>query len=167
MIFSKYIENDPREYCFEKLRGKRLIELGSGCGLAGLACMMRGAITTLTDLAVVVESLTSANAHVNDMTFTLLPSTSSKPFTLLLKKIYTHCMSNFSSVELHRPLVEALDWTAEYPTPEKAYDIVLLTDCVFSPHLAKPLVKQLLRLSGKKTEVICCHEIRDEVSFVF
>lgn len=43
-------------------------------------------------------------------------------------------------------------------------DIILLTDCVFSAQLAPALVGQIKRLSGPKTEIYCCHEIRDEVS---
>ena len=64
VIFAKYVENDPREFSIEKLQGKRLIELGSGCGLAGLSCMMRGAVVTLTDLQCVTEALTSINSDV-------------------------------------------------------------------------------------------------------
>lgn len=147
----------------EKLQGKRLIELGSGCGLAGIACMMRGALVTLTDLDVVIESMTTGNAHVTHLLITIfnvLKLKSSK----ILQRMYTLCKSNFSSVELHRPVVEALDWIVEYPPPEHPFDIILLTDCIFSPHLASPLVSQLVRLSDKKTDVICCHEVRDEVT---
>lgn len=64
MIFAKYIENNPRDFNYESLKDKRLLELGSGCGLAGLACMMRGMITTLTDLDLVVETLTKMNSEV-------------------------------------------------------------------------------------------------------
>lgn len=44
------------------------------------------------------------------------------------------------------------------------YDYVLLTDCVFSATLAEPLVNTILCGCGPRTTVICCHEIRDEVS---
>lgn len=43
------------------------------------------------------------------------------------------------------------------------YDYVLLTDCVFSAELAVPLVNTILCCCGPRTNVICCHEIRDEV----
>ena len=44
------------------------------------------------------------------------------------------------------------------------FDIVLLTDCVFSVLLVEPLINTILSCSDSKTEVICCHEIRDEAS---
>ena len=44
------------------------------------------------------------------------------------------------------------------------YDYVLLTDCVFAPELAVPLVNTILCGCGPRTNVLCCHEIRDEVS---
>ena len=141
VIFAKYIEHSPRDYSSERVAGKRLIELGSGPGLAGIAMMMRGAKCTLTDLEIVTRSLTEENAN----------------------NMYNICKSNLftSSFELTRPEVMPLDWTVQYP-PTESYDYILLTDCVFSPYLAEPLVSQLLRLSDRKTEVICCHEIRDE-----
>ena len=46
------------------------------------------------------------------------------------------------------------------------YDYVLLTDCVFSAELAVPLVNTILCCCGPRTNVICCHEIRDEVSLL-
>ena len=41
-----------------------VIELGSGCGLAGIAYMLRGAEVALTDLPEVVNALTERNALV-------------------------------------------------------------------------------------------------------
>ncbi len=142
VIFAKYIEHSPRDYSIEKVAGKRLIELGSGPGLAGIAMMMRGAKCTLTDLEIVTTSLTEKNANVT--------------FNTCKSRLYT------SSFELTRPEVMPLDWTEEYSPPSESYDFILLTDCVFSSRLAQPLVTQLLRLSNRSTEIICCHEIRDE-----
>ena len=41
-----------------------VIELGSGCGLAGIAYMLRGAEVAFTDLPEVVNALTERNALV-------------------------------------------------------------------------------------------------------
>lgn len=42
------------------------------------------------------------------------------------------------------------------------YDIILLADCVFAVELCEDLVRTILRYSGPKSTVLCCHEIRDE-----
>ena len=36
VIFCKYMEHDPKQFSADKLHGKSLIELGSGCGLGTL-----------------------------------------------------------------------------------------------------------------------------------
>ena len=66
-------------------------------------------------------------------------------------------------IKLSKPEVHALDWTESYPPPEKPYDMILLTDCIFSVYLIQPLISQILNNCGKKSEIYCCHEIRDEV----
>lgn len=45
--------------------------------------------------------------------------------------------------------------------PTLPYDIILLTDCVFSAPLVPALVRTILAASGPKTTVYCVHEIRD------
>ena len=64
VIFAKYIEHNPKEFDPSKLSKKTVLELGSGCGLAGLAMMIRGAEVTMTDMAKVVDALTMHNAQV-------------------------------------------------------------------------------------------------------
>jgi hypothetical protein len=93
-----------------------------------------------------------------------------------------------------RPYVTPLDWTKPFvcptatatttaittaeekeegkdgiiPAPSSPpcppYDIVLLTDCVFSADLAPSLVSTICSVCDAKTEVYCCYEIRDEAS---
>lgn len=64
IIFAKYVENNLKDFEFEKMHCKRVLELGSGCGLAGLTLMLRGAEVVLTDLPIVVTALTERNAKV-------------------------------------------------------------------------------------------------------
>ena len=50
VCFAKYIERGADKYLTnEKLRGKRVLELGCGPGLGGIA-MMKGSYVTFTDL---------------------------------------------------------------------------------------------------------------------
>ena len=68
-------------------------------------------------------------------------------------------------VIIQRPIVYPIDWTEhDQSTPiDDFYDIILLTDCIFSALLTNDLVKTIQKFSNSKTKVICCHEIRDEV----
>ena len=73
-----------------------------------------------------------------------------------------------NSVEIKKPTCFAVDWVKHASSEhdldiQSQYDIVLLTDCVFSAMLVNDLVSTILKYSGPRSTVICCHEIRDEV----
>eukprot|EP00601_Ochromonadales_sp_CCMP2298_P010602 CAMPEP_0173267452 /NCGR_PEP_ID=MMETSP1142-20121109/29773_1 /TAXON_ID=483371 /ORGANISM="non described non described, Strain CCMP2298" /LENGTH=226 /DNA_ID=CAMNT_0014203573 /DNA_START=127 /DNA_END=803 /DNA_ORIENTATION=+ len=85
------MQKNARDYDMAKLAGKSVIELGSGCGLGGLAFTMKGAKVTLTDLACVTESLTEANAQAIFAQLTTVAAN--------------------SGGLLHRPAVFPIDWT--------------------------------------------------------
>lgn len=65
VVFAKYMEYNSRDFQTSKLAGLEVLELGSGCALAGGALMLRGAKVTFTDLPAVVASLTETNARVS------------------------------------------------------------------------------------------------------
>jgi predicted nicotinamide N-methyase len=148
VIFSKYVEYNPTLYSSSTLSGKTVIELGSGTGLAGLSLLLLGCKVTFTDLPDVVTQFTSINTN----------------------RIYNQLKSKGSGYlrsEIHPPIVKPLDWTWDNDLlnntiTESPYDIVLLTDCVFSKRLVPFLVQTIIKCSGPKTQVICSHEIRDE-----
>ena len=64
VVFVKYIENNPSLFTRSALLDKSVLELGCGCGLSGLAMMLKGARVTMTDLQCVVEALTTTNTEV-------------------------------------------------------------------------------------------------------
>lgn len=147
VIFSKYIEYNPSLYSATTIAGKSVLELGSGTGLAGLSLMILGARVTFTDLPDVVAQFTSINTS----------------------RIYNQLKSMGSGYlrsEIHEPIVRPLDWTWDEDmrsnTITDTYDIVLLTDCVFSTKLVPFLIQKIIKASGPKTQVIAIHEIRDE-----
>ncbi|CAM9286740.1 unnamed protein product, partial [Ectocarpus fasciculatus] len=146
-IFAKYMEENCRKYSPTKLAGKTVFELGSGCGLGGLSFTMRGATVILSDLDCVVDTLTRDNAEA---VYARTVSSNARP-----------------TYPVVMPIVTPLDWRTEYECPPEApeppYDIILLTDCVFSVDLAPDLVRTIQTLAGPKSEIYCCHEIRDEV----
>mmetsp|Transcript_2071 Transcript_2071/g.2185 ORF Transcript_2071/g.2185 Transcript_2071/m.2185 type:complete len:265 (-) Transcript_2071:953-1747(-) len=148
VIFAKYMEFDPKRFTVDKLQGKKVIELGSGCGLAGISLMMKGSKVTLTDMQKVTESLTAIN--VNRIYSRLRSKGKAFPNTLSPPSVFPLDWIDFKSFE-------EVSGLADCP-----YDIVLLTDCVFSASLAIPLVDCIRRLSGTNSTIYCCHEIRDE-----
>lgn len=58
------MENNPKIFSHSELTGKKVLELGSGCGLAGLSFMIKGAEVVLTDLLPVTTVMTTPNAEV-------------------------------------------------------------------------------------------------------
>mmetsp|Transcript_13173 Transcript_13173/g.19799 ORF Transcript_13173/g.19799 Transcript_13173/m.19799 type:complete len:275 (-) Transcript_13173:16-840(-) len=168
VVFVKYMEKNSKDFDPVKLSQKRVLELGSGCGLAGIAYMLRGAAVTLTDLPNVVLTLTERNAQ----------TIYSQVSTLLLNDA-----AAYGSLSIQKPKVHSIDWTEaasrsvhlnessengisfqmdNLVNHEDKYDVVLLTDCVFSASLVNDLVKTILNHVEEKATVICCHEIRDE-----
>jgi predicted nicotinamide N-methyase len=69
------MEHNSQDFCSTEMAGKTVLELGSGCGLAGLSFMVKGAEVTLTDLPQIVSQLTMTNAEV--WNYSLSPDDSS------------------------------------------------------------------------------------------
>ena len=64
VVLSKYMEKNYKEYDVQTLGGKSVLELGSGCGLGGMAFMLKGSRVTYTDLENVTRRLTEKNVQV-------------------------------------------------------------------------------------------------------
>ncbi len=64
VVFAKYMEYNAKDFDIQKLTNKTVLELGSGCGLAGLSFMIRGAQVTCTDMEKVTTNLTERNVQV-------------------------------------------------------------------------------------------------------
>ncbi|XP_047308203.1 protein N-lysine methyltransferase METTL21D isoform X2 [Impatiens glandulifera] len=140
MVLVKFLEKNSRKGRFSasKLKGKRVIELGAGCGVAGFGMAMLGCDVVSTDQAEVLPLL-MRNAERNSSRVTQVNP------------------DNFGSIE-----VAELDWgnmdhvRAVCPP----FDFVIGTDVVYSENLLEPLLHTILSLSGPKTTILLGYEIR-------
>jgi hypothetical protein len=64
VVLAKYMEKNYKDYDTKTLSKRTVLELGSGCGLAGIAFMMKGAEVSCTDLLNVTQRLTEKNVKV-------------------------------------------------------------------------------------------------------
>ncbi|KAI8995731.1 putative methyltransferase-domain-containing protein [Gaertneriomyces semiglobifer] len=145
ICLAKYIEKVFRENpeYVETLREKRIVEVGAGTGLLGLAVA-----TLLRDIP--------SEVHLTDREIAL---------PLLHKNA-----SVWRSTQAASPLsvsVSALDWLAPPKPSTPQHDcfsparLILLADCVYTPSLYQPLVASLLSISDENTEILLAYEKRD------
>ncbi|KAK1314557.1 Thioredoxin-like 3-3 [Acorus calamus] len=142
MVFVKFLEKNCRRgrFCSAKLKGKRVIELGAGCGLAGLGMALLGCDVVSTD-QVEVLPLLMRNIERN---------------TSRVVQAYPD-QESFGSIT-----VAELDWGNEdhIKSVEPPFDYIIGTDVVYAEHLLEPLLQTILALSGPRTTVLLGYEIR-------
>ncbi|CAN4119402.1 unnamed protein product [Withania somnifera] len=142
MVLVKFLERNCRKGRFSpsKLRGKRVIELGAGCGVAGFGMALLGCDVVSTDQTEVLPLL-MRNVERNT---SRIMQTISDP-------------DSFGSIQ-----AAELDWGNE--THIKAvsppFDYIIGTDVVYAEHLLEPLLQTIISLSGPKTTILLGHEIR-------
>ncbi|OMO67115.1 Nicotinamide N-methyltransferase-like protein [Corchorus capsularis] len=145
MVFAKFLEKNCRKgrFCPSKLKGKRVIELGAGCGVAGFGMALLGCDVVSTDQIEVVPLL-RRNVEWNTSSITQINSNS----------------DSFGSIQ-----VAELDWGNEDHIKAVAppFDYIIGTDVVYAEHLLEPLLQTILALSGPKTTIILGHEIRSTI----
>jgi len=122
-ILLKYFENEklfPKRF-FE---GKRILEVGAGTGLVGIALSKIGAIVTLTDLQFLLP-LMNENIHLNNLS----------PEQIQAKEL---CWGE-------------TDCT---PFCEPPLDYILAVECIYLEDLFEPLLKTLEKLSSPNTIIL-------------
>ena len=65
VVMAKYMEFNPSLFSGTACYNQIVLELGSGCGLTGLAFVMKGAKVVMTDLECVINALTRPNVTVS------------------------------------------------------------------------------------------------------
>jgi predicted nicotinamide N-methyase len=128
VFLAKFFESNAR-----LISQRRVLELGCGLGLCGIAALHAGASSVIfTDLGYILET-TRRNIREN-------------------------CIADPSAqiIELDwfNPEQSSIDWSS--------VDIIIASDIIWLEHLIEPLVKTLLRATGPKTEIIISNQRRSE-----
>ncbi|XP_022750021.1 protein N-lysine methyltransferase METTL21A-like isoform X2 [Durio zibethinus] len=140
MVFAKFLNCRKGRFCPSKLKGKRVVELGAGCGVAGFGMALLGCDVVSTDQIEVVPLL-RRNVERNTSRIMQMNSNS----------------DSFGSIQ-----VAELDWGNEDHIKAVAppFDYIIGTDVVYAEHLLGPLLQTIIALSGSKTTILLGHEIR-------
>ncbi|KAF4350836.1 hypothetical protein G4B88_029209 [Cannabis sativa] len=140
LVFVKFLEKNCRRGKFSpsKLKGKRVIELGAGCGVAGFGMALLGCDVVMTDQKEVLPLL---RRNVERNTSTIMQMNP----------------DSFGSIK-----VAELSWGNEddIRAVVPPFDYVIGTDVVYAEHLLQPLLQTIYALSGPKTTLMVGYEIR-------
>ena len=140
MLLARYLEQRP-----DLVRSKRVLELGSGCGLVGIAAGILGAKdVVLTDLPYCLPLM---RANVEDHRADLLASG--------CQRIECNTCDWFDPPAMDK-LGASCDWEP---------DIVLIADCVWVQELVTPLLSTLEKLIAcRSTRVIISYQRRGKAT---
>lgn len=140
LVFAKFLERNCRKGRFSpaKLKGKRVLELGAGCGVSGFAMAMLGCDVTVTDQKEVLPLL-QRNVDRN------------------ISRVMQKNPELFGSIK-----VSELQWGDEshIKAVGPPFDYIIGTDVVYVEHLLEPLLQTILALSGPRTTTMLGYEIR-------
>ncbi|KAI4373554.1 hypothetical protein MLD38_011670 [Melastoma candidum] len=143
MVLVKFLEKNSRKgkFCPSKLKGKRVIELGAGCGVAGFGMALLGCDVVATDQ---VEVLPLLMRNVERNTSRVLQTDPA-------------VAESFGSIQ-----VAELDWGNEkhIEAADPPFDYIIGTDVVYAEHLLEPLLNTIRALAGPKTIILLGYEIR-------
>ncbi|KAL6548589.1 hypothetical protein OROGR_008534 [Orobanche gracilis] len=133
IVMGKFLEHSV-ELGEVSLHGKKVVELGSGCGLVGCIAALLGAQVILTDLP--------------------------DRMKLLKKNVETNLYGDVRGTAMVKQLTWADNLDSDFtdPTP----DFVFGSDVVYSEGAAMDLLETLVQLCGKQATVILAGELRND-----
>ncbi|RYR70454.1 uncharacterized protein LOC130967695 isoform X1 [Arachis stenosperma] len=155
LVFAKFLERNCRKGRFSpaKLKGKRVIELGAGCGVSGFGMAMLGCDVIVTDQKEVLPLL-QRNIERN-ISRVMQKNPDLNGDNSLQANIFF--LESFGSIK-----VAELQWGDEshIKAVDPPFDYIIGTDVVYVEHLLEPLLQTILALSGPRTTILLGHEIR-------
>ena len=144
----------------------KVLELGAGAGLLGLAVAARGAkATVLTDHPNAMPLL-ERNVRRNSALF----ETRAEPVGVKRKKRHRDANADTAKTKSKsKPECMPLDWTndahVDAVAAEGPFDIILATDVVFNESLVAPLLAAIRACGGRRTVAYVCVQERCAVAF--
>ncbi|KAL3680065.1 hypothetical protein R1sor_023021 [Riccia sorocarpa] len=145
LVFVKFLERNCKkgEFSRAKLAGKRVIELGAGCGLAGLGMALLGCDVVVSD-QIEVLPLLLRNVERN------------------LSRAKYAAADNSYMGSIGKVDVAELDWGNEthIAAVSPPFDYIIGTDVVYKEQYIEPLINTILALAGPKTTVLLGYEFR-------
>jgi predicted nicotinamide N-methyase len=138
IVLAKFLEANCRKGDFAKTRvkGKRVLELGAGMGLGGIAFSLLGASVVLTDVAEVIPLL-KRNVELN---------------------LGCSC-PDVTVMELDWFKPEQL----EALTPSPPFDYVIAADCVYAEHIIPHFHSIVQAATNDKSIVLVVNELRSHL----
>ena len=131
------------------LRGRRVLELGSGTGLAGLSASVIGGDVLLTDLPTVTDYSLRPNIAKNAAAAAAADSAGAGAATRQARS----CWPEGHAVGRGSAACMSLDWTADVPSQAAAagvdlgkVEVLLAAECVWLVELVNPFVATVLAL---------------------
>ncbi|KAI8511752.1 methyltransferase [Branchiostoma belcheri] len=134
VAFAEFLESENFNMSFED---KKVIELGAGTGLVGIALSFLGADVTLTDLPDII-SYTEENVLLNTV-------------------------DNDTPLCKYTPQVRPLTWgldLAAYPRNNPRYDYVIGMECVYIEPVFDDLIATIKHLSTENTVILIGYHVR-------
>ncbi|KAJ3040506.1 hypothetical protein HDV00_010815 [Rhizophlyctis rosea] len=153
LILAKYLEYQSVGGAgVHNVKGKRVVELGSGRGLVGMSAACLGANVTLTDVDTVVPTLHHV-LKVNDISL----KKEIQPYHADSSVVSAQCSGTVDNVV-------GLDWTRRDEvipslTPPN-FDFILAADVVWVEDLILPLAKTIQALTSSKTITLLAYQSR-------
>ncbi|KAL6912341.1 hypothetical protein ACP4OV_001146 [Aristida adscensionis] len=188
MVFVKFLEKNSRKgrFCPSKMKGKRVIELGAGCGLAGFGMALLGCDVVTTD-QVEVLPLLMRNVERNKSWISQSNSDSGSLGSITVAELDWGNKEHIRAVEPPFDYIIGTDvhdirCHLRYPPPKSICRLIIFVatltpsapeymtfrvvgfvcclQSVYSEHLLQPLLETIIALSGPKTKIMLGYEVR-------